>query len=208
MTNKERILEIQKRLNALNYKVDEDGKFGPQLHAALMEALDTADIKQPPVVAPPLKPTQLAVSAKGRAAIMNHEGVRLKAYGDPATGGEPWTIGVGHTSAAGPPKVFKGMTLMRHQVEEILAQDLKKFEGYIHDMVKVDLKQHEFDALVSLVFNIGPGNFKNSTVLRELNQGDKQSAADAFLKFKYANGKVMPGLVNRRNDERRMFLGK
>ena len=117
----------------------------------------------------------MRTSASGRAAITRHEGLRLTAYPDPATGGEPWTVGVGHTSRAGPPKVTKGMKITRAQAEEILSRDLATFEAAVSKAVKVPLNQNEFDALVSLAFNIGAGAFAKSTLVKKLNAGNRAS---------------------------------
>lgn len=148
----------------------------------------------------------MKTSSAGRAAIIRHEGVRLAAYPDPATKGEPFTIGVGHTSAAGPPKVSKGMKITRAQADEILSRDLATFEKAVNSAVKVPLNQNEFDALVSFTFNVGATNFKKSSVLRKLNAGDRAGAANAFLLWNKAAGKVMKGLTKRRKEERALFL--
>jgi lysozyme len=148
----------------------------------------------------------MKVSAAGRKAIAGHEGVRLKAYPDPATGGEPWTIGVGHTSAAGPPTVTKGMTITAEECDEILSRDLAMFERAVEGAVKVPLNQNQFDALVSFTFNVGAGNLQKSTLLRKLNARDYRGAADQFAVWNKAAGKVMAGLTKRRADERALFL--
>jgi len=148
----------------------------------------------------------MKVSAAGRKAIAAHEGVRLKAYPDPATGGEPWTIGVGHTSAAGLPKVYKGLTITEDECDEILSRDLATFEDAVKEAVKVPLNQNQFDALVSFTFNVGAGNLQKSTLLKRLNQGDYRGAAEQFGAWNKAAGKVMKGLVTRRADERALFL--
>lgn len=148
----------------------------------------------------------MKVSDAGRKAIAAHEGVRLKAYPDPATGGEPWTIGVGHTSAAGPPKVTKGMTITAEECDEILSRDLATFEKAVLKVVTAPLTQNQFDALVSLAFNIGAGNLSKSTLVKKLNARDYRGAADQFTVWNKAAGKVMKGLVNRRADERALFL--
>lgn len=148
----------------------------------------------------------MKVSTAGRKAIAGHEGVRLKAYPDPATGGEPWTIGVGHTSAAGLPKVYKGLTITADECDEILSRDLATFERAVEKAVKVPLNQNQFDALVSFTFNVGAGNLQKSTLLKRLNQGDYRGAAEQFGAWNKAAGKVMKGLVTRRADERALFL--
>lgn len=148
----------------------------------------------------------MQVSAAGRKAIAGHEGVRLKAYPDPATGGEPWTIGIGHTSAAGPPKVTKGMTITAAECDEILSWDLATFEAAVSKAVTAPVNQYQFDALVSLAFNIGAGAFAKSTLVKKLNARDYGGAADQFLVWNKAAGKVMKGLVTRREAERALFL--
>jgi len=150
----------------------------------------------------------MKTSALGTSFIAAHEGVVLKAYPDPATGGDPWTIGVGHTSLAGLPMVVPGMTITRGQAFEILARDLGTFEVAVRTAVRVPLTQNEFDALVSFTFNVGGGNLRRSTLLRKLNAGDKAGAAAESMKWNKA-GKppsVMAGLTRRRAEEKSLFL--
>lgn len=148
----------------------------------------------------------MKTSEVGLNIIKKWEGLRLSAYPDPATHGEPYTIGYGHTSRAGPPKVTPGMRISNSEASDILKDDLKKFEDAVSKLLKRTPTQSQFDAMVSLTFNIGEGNFKNSTVLRKFNAGDIEGAAEAFMLFVKAGGKVMQGLVNRRSDERALFL--
>ena len=145
----------------------------------------------------------MKTTATGRALIEAREGVRLKAYRD-AVG--IWTIGVGHTSAAGPPAVVAGLSITPAQAGDILAQDLAQFERAIEAAVHVPLADHEFDALVSLAFNIGAEAFARSTLVRRLNAGDRAGAAEAFLMWANAGGK--PILLARRKAERKQFLGR
>ena len=119
----------------------------------------------------------MQTSERGRALIRQHEGLRLEAYQDPVG---VWTIGFGHTSAAGPPAVYKGMRITAAGADEILRTDLRKFEGYVASAVKVPLNQNQFDALVSFTFNLGSENLRSSTLLKRLNAGDYFGAADQF----------------------------
>lgn len=144
----------------------------------------------------------MKTSDRGVALIKAHEGLWLTAYTDPVG---VWTIGYGHTTAAGPPKVEQGMKITDAGADAILRQDLAKFEGYVSSAVKVPLNQNEFDALVSFTFNLGPGNLRSSTLLKKLNAGDRAGAADEFLKWTRAGGKTLPGLVKRREAERAVF---
>lgn len=148
----------------------------------------------------------MKTSDKGIALIKAHEGLRLEAYPDPAHGWAVPTVGYGHTTAAGPPKVERGMRITEAGATEILRADLRKFERYVQDAVKVPLNQNQFDALVSFTFNLGPGNLRKSTLLRKLNARDYAGAADQFLVWNKAGGKVLNGLTKRRAAERALFL--
>lgn len=140
-------------------------------------------------------------SDEGLQFIMAHEGCVLHAYPDPATGGEPWTIGVGHTGG-----VNEGDTCTQEQAMDWLRQDVVWAEKCLANSVKGNLTQNQIDACISLIFNIGCRNFGTSTVLRELNQGNDMSAAQGFLLWNKAAGKVMDGLTKRRQDEMALFL--
>lgn len=144
-------------------------------------------------------------SEAGRNLIAAFEGVVLKAYPDPGTGGAPWTIGIGHTASAGKPVVTKGLTITRAQAFEILARDLNLFEATVRKYVKVPVSQAQFDAMVSLCFNIGGQAFAGSSVVRHLNANRPRDAAAAFELWNKAAGRVMAGLVRRREAERALF---
>jgi len=141
-------------------------------------------------------------SKNGLSLTENFEGLRLTAYPDPATNGDPWTIGYGHTG----PEVHKGMTITQEQAEELLMQDVKKAAATVNAKVTTDITQEEFDALVDFVFNVGAGNFNASTLLKKVNAGDIHGAADEFLKWDMAAGKHMVGLLKRRHAEAEEFL--
>jgi len=139
------------------------------------------------------------ISDAGIAFLKLHEGVRLVAYRD--TGGV-WTIGVGHTGS----NVFEGQHITEAQSDEFLRRDIQIAERCIANSVKVNLDQNQFDALCSLVFNIGCRAFGTSTLLRKLNDGDDEGAADEFGRWVHDNGEVVQGLVVRRKDEADLFL--
>jgi len=146
----------------------------------------------------------MKTSPAGRAAISAREGNVLTAYRDSIG---VLTIGCGHTSAAGAPKVVPGLKITASESDEILSRDLAKFEAAVSNAVRVSLNQNEFDALVSLAFNIGGGAFSNSTLVRKLNAGDRAGAANQFLVWNKAGGKTLKGLSTRREAERKQFLG-
>lgn len=141
----------------------------------------------------------MQTSQKGIDLIEKFEGTVLKVYKD-AVGKD--TIGIGHLIKAG--EYFT--TLTQQQAEDLLAKDLKQFEIGVMTAVKVALTQNQFDALVSFSFNLGLGNLNSSTLLKKLNAGDYQGAADEFPKWNRAGGKVLQGLTNRRIAERELFL--
>ena len=138
-----------------------------------------------------------------RTLVARFEGCRLKAYPDPATGGDPWTIGYGCTG----PAIVPGLVWTQAQANAALDRELAKFGAGVDAAVIGHLEPHEMAALVSLAYNIGLGNFRKSTLLRLLNAGDRKGAAEQFLKWNRAAGKVMRGLTTRRVAERALFLG-
>lgn len=140
----------------------------------------------------------MKTSASGIALIKQYEGVRLEAYLCPA--GVP-TIGYGHTVG-----VKMGDRITLAQAEQMLIDDLAIYEVGVQSLVKVPLKQGQFDALVSFAFNLGLGALRGSTLMRMLNQGDYAGAADQFLRWNKAGGKVLNGLVKRREAERALFI--
>lgn len=142
------------------------------------------------------------ISADGINLIKKFEGVSLVAYLCPAG---VWTWGYGHTSAAGEPLVTKGMTGTIQRANEVLRRDLVKFEDALNRLVKVDLEQHQFDALCSFIFNIGEGAFEKSTLLKKLNRGQYGAVPAELMKWTKARGKELPGLVRRRREEAAMW---
>lgn len=136
--------------------------------------------------------------------IKKHEALKLTAY--LPTKDDVWTIGWGHTKTA-----RQGMVITETQAEDLLRQDLAWVEDTIKRLVKVPLEQNQFDALASLIFNIGGAAFAKSTVLRKLNEGDYKGAADAFLMWDKQRDKQtgkmnkLRGLTIRRTEERALF---
>ena len=117
------------------------------------------------------------------------------------------TIGYGTTTYPDGKKVSLGdPDITEIQAEDFLCHDMERAGATVVDAVKVRLSDNQFGALVSLTYNIGSGAFQNSTLLRKLNGSDYASAAEEFLKWIYAGGQVMPGLIRRRQAERSLFL--
>ena len=155
----------------------------------------------------------MPISEAGLALLREHEGLRLKAYPDPASGGDPWTIAFGHTKG-----VKEGDTCTPEQAEAWLREDAADAENIVLRHVERPLTQGQLDALVSFVFNVGPGvkgrkdgfvrlkDGRPSTMLRLLNAGDYSGAADQFSRWVFGAGKEMAGLKKRRKAERHLFL--
>lgn len=141
----------------------------------------------------------MKTSDTGLALIKRFEGLRLKAYRCPAG---ILTIGYGTTRG-----VKTGQTITEARADELLREDVQAFEQAVTETVTVPLTQGQFDALVSLTYNIGPGAFRASTLLRLLNRGEYAQAAAQFDRWNRGGGKVLPGLVKRRAAERRLFEG-
>ena len=137
-------------------------------------------------------------SQAGIDLITSFEGCRLTAYQDSVG---VWTIGYGHTSG-----VYQGMTITEEEAIAFLRQDLKTAENAVNSNVTYGINQNQFDALVSFTFNVGTGNFTSSTLLKKLNAGDVNGAANEFDRWIYAGGQVLEGLVRRRAAEKQMFL--
>ena len=141
------------------------------------------------------------ISDKGLALIEQFEGLRLDAYPDPASGGDPWTIGYGHTSG-----VKEGDTCTQEEAVEYLRSDCESSDACIDAHVEPELTQNQRDALISLIHNIGCGNFKNSTLCKLLNAGNMEGAGAQFARWDRAAGKEMAGLLKRREAEAELFM--
>ena len=145
----------------------------------------------------------MKINAAGLDLIRRWEGLRLTAYQDSVG---VWTIGYGHTAEAGPPAPKAGMKITETEADDILTRDLGQYERAVTKAVSIVPSANQFAAMVSLCFNIGPTNFARSSVVRLLNIGQPREAADAFLLWNKAGGKVLKGLTARREDEKKLFL--
>ena len=157
----------------------------------------------------------MKVSQRCKEMIKHHEGVRFKPYRCPA---RLWTVGVGHVlypdqgrlpldqRDSYPLKTEDNRTFSKDEVDGILSADLRRFEVGVAKLFPVGLTQGQNDALVSFAFNLGLGGVQRSTLRQKVLRGEVEAAADEFLKFTRGGGKILPGLVKRRNDERALFL--
>lgn len=147
----------------------------------------------------------MKIDQAGINLIKGFEGFETRAYQDSVG---IWTIGHGTIKYPNGKAVAKGDTCTAAQAVEYMVNDLKGFEAKVNEVVKVPLTQNQYNALVSLTYNIGQTAFANSTLARKLNAKDYAGAADQFLVWNKAGGRVIQGLVNRRTAERNVFLAK
>ena len=142
----------------------------------------------------------MKTSEKAYLLIRQFEGLRLTAYRCPAG---VWTVGYGHTSG-----VVPGMTITKERAEDFLKHDIAIVENIVKAECR-NLRQCQFDALVSFVFNIGGGNFRKSTLLKKIRVNpDDNLIMDEFLRWVYAKGVVLPGLQKRRLAEIRLYFSE
>ena len=142
----------------------------------------------------------MKISQEGLSLIKKFEGCELEAYRCAAN---VLTIGYGSTKG-----VKEGDTITQEEADSLLLHEMDEYESYINDMVKSDLKQNEFDSLVSWVFNLGPSNLSSSTLLQKLNNKDWNDVPNQIKRWNKAGGQVKQGLVRRREAEALLFEGK
>lgn len=147
----------------------------------------------------------MKTSQAGIDLIHSFEQLRLKAYPDPGSkDGKPYTVGWGSTG----PDIGLGTVWTKEKADSRFASDLSKFEQAVSILIKVPLKQHQFDALVSFTYNLGIGSLKSSTLLKMLNSADYDGAGKQLLRWTKNDGVEMAGLVRRRKAELKMFNGE
>ena len=141
---------------------------------------------------------EMDISPAGVQALAGREGIRTLAYKDSVG---VWTIGIGHSAAAGPPIPVHGMQITVQEALDLFHKDLKQYVAEVNRAVKVNCTQNQFDACVSLCYNIGVNGFAGSSVVRDINQHYIQAAANAFLMWDHPEE-----LLGRRKAERLQFL--
>ncbi len=143
----------------------------------------------------------LTLSASALVGIAVHEGYRGEAY-IPVKGDKP-TLGYGTTDGVKPGDTIEPVRALVRKL-----QDVQRFEGALKQCVRVPLHQHEYDAFLSLAYNIGPGAFCGSTLVRRLNAGDYAGACAEILRWDRFRGEPLRGLTLRRQAENRQCLGQ
>lgn len=147
----------------------------------------------------------MPISSRGIALIKEFEGCRLTAYLDSV---DVWTIGYGWTHSVDGKPIKRGMTIDQGTADRLLKTGLVSYESDITKLVKVQLNQNQFDALVSFAYNLGSRSLSTSTLLKKLNAGDYLGAADEFPRWNKAGGQVLAGLTRRRMAERALFMSQ
>ena len=148
------------------------------------------------------------ISQEGITLIKHYEGCPKDKDGNAVSyrcAANKATIGYGSLKLIDGSPVTDNISITMQEAEDLLAHELVEYEGYINDLVKVPLKQNEFDALVSWVFNLGPSNLKSSTMLKVLNAGKYQEVPEQIKRWNKVNGKVNEGLVKRIKSEALLF---
>lgn len=173
----------------------------PELIRKLLDWLKSLQTphKNEPVIS--IEPDPITMSQEGLVVLKHFEGLRLKAYRDPVG---VLTIGYGHTG----PDVYEGLVWSQAQADKALRDRLQReFVPGVLAVIKRSMRQHELDAMVDLAYNVGVAAFQGSTLVRKFNAGDTAGAADEFLRWNRAGGKVLLGLRRRRAADRALFLG-
>lgn len=142
----------------------------------------------------------MQTSRTGIELLKHFEGCELKAYQDSVG---VWTIGYGHTKG-----IYEGLEITQSEAEKMLQDELPEYEGYITDKVVPMLQQHEYDALVCWVYNLGPTNLSSSTLLKRLNAGEFKDVPFQMKRWDKAGGQPLLGLTRRRNAEALLFKGE
>ena len=142
----------------------------------------------------------MKISIEGLSLIKKFEGLELEAYKCAAG---VWTIGYGHIK-----DVKEGDEISKAEADEMLVHEIEEYENYVNTAVNVPLSQNQFDAIVSWVFNLGNGNLQASTMLKVINSGDHAGVPAQIKRWNKAGGKVLEGLIRRREAEALLYEGK
>lgn len=143
---------------------------------------------------------KMQISIEGLSLIKKFEGMELEAYKCAAG---VWTIGYGHIK-----DVKEGDVITKAEADEMLVHEIEEYENYVNTAVTVPLSQCQFDAIVSWVFNLGNGNLRASTMLKVINSGDHAGVPAQIKRWNKAGGKVLEGLIRRREAEALLYEGK
>ena len=135
-----------------------------------------------------------------------YEGLELVSYPDPATGNEPWTIGYGHTGGLSAPQVKKGMKITKAQAEDLMKSDLEAAYKALQKLIKVELNENQWAALISFYGNLKTKTFLKSSVLSYINQNRLAEVPGRMALYRLGDGKVMNGLVRRRAAEGALWM--
>ena len=146
----------------------------------------------------------IKIGIEGINLIKQFEGCKLKSYLCPA---KIWTIGYGNTFYENGIKVKEGDTITQQRAEELLKFILIQFEQYVDSYTRDDVTQNQFSSLTSFCYNVGPQNLKSSTLLKKININPQDpTIALEFAKWNKGGGKILSGLVRRREAEKNLYF--
>jgi lysozyme len=144
------------------------------------------------------------INERGIEIVKSFEGISVKPYLCPAN---VWTVGYGATrSSTGGPIGLDMEPISETEAEALLIRDLESSEEWVRRLIKTTLTENQYSALTSFTFNVGAGALQRSTLRMKLNRGEYQGAANEFLKWRMAGGRILAELVRRRAAERALFL--
>ena len=144
------------------------------------------------------------INERGIEIIKSFEGISLKPYLCPAN---VWTVGYGATvGSTGGPIDPDMESISETEAEALLLRDLENSEGWVSRLIKAALTENQYSALTSFTFNVGCSALMRSTLRMKLNRSEYRGAADEFPKWKFANKRILAGLIRRRAAERSLFL--
>lgn len=170
-------------------------------HKVVHAVIPTPSIKPDPTTVP-RHVSNLEISDEALSIIMENEGLELEAY----QLGQDWYVGYGHATTAAP-----GLVITEAEAEALLRKDIHRFERDVRRLVAVPLTEGQFSALVSFAYNTGSGTLARSSILRHINNGDMERAAESMMLYTKAHiggeKQVLASLVERRQKERALFLG-
>lgn len=197
-----KVRALQAHLRAKGQNIVADGAFGPATLDATLEVLGLTVAAPSGGLTPSHECIKLIQDFEGYKRDLGDG--RVQSYPDPATGGEPWTIGWGTTG----PDVKRGTIWTRSQAEARFTAHVAEFAAKVSKLLGgAATSQSQFDALVSFAYNLGAGNLASSTLLKKHKAGDYAGAAAEFGRWNMAAGKVMAGLTRRRAAEAKLYRG-
>lgn len=216
MSAKDTIVEIQKLIKAWTPDLVVDGDFGKNSRAALEDLVERSKVSTPQSAASGgstgipgnIPPQALDIIKHFESCLQPMGDGTYTSYADPGYGWSLPTIGWGAVAYEDGSKVKKGDVISQSRADELLLWEVRQKMDGVKSLVHVPINDNQLSSLTSFSYNVGLGALKDSTLLKKLNAGDYESAADHFMDWVKSNGQTLRGLVRRRQSEKNLFLGK